>query len=115
MSAGRPWRSSQNLQIQPKALAKTSIVLQNILLANEEKAKMMTGSVCTTTNWIHENPEDKGYVTWSTHGSHQGATGFFSKFGQIGYVYAVASKACIAIGDYVLQITMDRKEFFDIP
>lgn len=40
---------------------------------------------------------------------------FFFRYGQGEDVLAASSKAGITTGDYVLQITMTRKNFMDIP
>lgn len=109
------------LNIHPKILARRSNALWDLLLASEEQAKTLAGSVlftksirlqteymgtCRTRVTIHGVPVD---ITTNRMGS------FFTKYGEVNEVKALSSKSGIETGDMEVQITLDQHNFREIP
>lgn len=111
----------KSLQIKPKFLAKRSNTKWDIPLPNVKEANMWTGSVLMY-KLVRLQTEYMG--SWSTRITlhvvpmdfrEEQPGVFLFRYGQVEDVLAVSNKAGIATGDYVLQITMTRKNFMDIP
>lgn len=108
------------LQIQTKVLARGSNAMWDTLLLNEEQTKKYgrqhtdnSQYVCKQNTWSLERPEWP--YAGGAHGCNREAAGvFFSHFEQVEDASAVFSKAGIATAEFILQITMYRKEFNDI-
>lgn len=109
------------LNIHPKILARRSNALWDLLLASEEQAKTLAGSVlftksirlqteymgtCRTRVTIHGVPVD---ITTNRMGA------FFTKYGEVNEVKALSSKSGIETGDMEVQITLDQHNFREIP
>lgn len=73
-------------------------------------------SINTTPDGVHEHPADKVHRPWGTHRHlRRPHGGLFAKFGKIEEVNNPTSKAGIATGDIVLQVTLMRQAFVEIP
>lgn len=101
-------------------LTKRSNAIRDILLASEEEIKelarslLISKSVRIQTEYmgtlrtrmtVYAVPVD---ITENRLGA------YFSNFGLVEAVSPIMSKACITTGDFVPQVTMDRKCFLDI-
>lgn len=93
----------------------------DILLATEGEAKKLSGSILTTKSVRFQTEYIGTRRTKITiHGvpvdiSEDKAGAFFSHYRQVEEVSAVVSKASIATGDFVLQVTLTCQNFGVIP
>lgn len=107
----------KSLQIIPKLLARWSNTIWDILMVNEEKAKKLVGSILTTKS-IRLQTEYMGtqttmiplYIVPMDLREEQ----LEVFFGQVRDISAAARKTGIVTGNYILQVTMTRKNFLDI-
>lgn len=102
-------------------LAKRSYAIWNILLATEEEARQLAGSIIMAkvvrlqTEYIATQK-----ITVTVYGVPADITedllgSFFAKYGQVGDVSPIINKVGIATTNFVLQVTMSPKNFMDIP
>lgn len=106
----------KSLEIQTKVLARRSNAMWDILLVNEEQSKKccrqrINNKVSTSANRIHGHSKDQSDPTRGAHGYNREEVGVFEQVD----VSAIVSKAGIATAEFILQITMSRKEFNNIP
>lgn len=109
------------LNITPKVLARRTNALWDILLPTKQQAKELAGSVLNTKN-LHLQTEDMGTCRTKVtiHGvsvdiSEDRMGSFFTKYSEVSEVKALMSKANIATVDMELYITVNRKNFQEIP
>lgn len=103
--------------IAPKVLIRRT---NAILLATEHQAKRLAESVLATSV-LRLKTENMGtrrtkitvHYPWTFAQTEYGA--FFAKYGPVEEVTSVISKNGIATGDMVLQITLTRQAFGEIP
>lgn len=105
-------------QILPKVLARMFNDMWDIVLICEEDDKKLAVSVITTKS-VQTEYMGTRKISVTLHEVPMVLTeerlGVFSKYGEVEDVSASARKMGIVTGDYLLQITMSRKYFMDIP
>lgn len=104
----------KNLQITTTFLAKWSNVMWDIFCSYQRRTPSgrQRGVSAPPSLWGFRlnmwEPKDKDYIAW-------GANGYYGwLFSKYGHISPVISKAVIATGDIVLQVTMTWKNFLDI-
>lgn len=113
--------SLKSLNNAPKFLARKSNAMWVILLASEQEAKQLAESIQMVKS-VRLQTEYKGTrkTRITVHCvpvdiSEDRMEAFFAKYRQVNEIIAVISKSGIATGDIVIQVTLTRQNFGEIP